>query len=80
MIPIYRQATVEEITSAGFVVERGQARSNRTGTWYKLSDFLVSNRATIDGEQQHGLFIYLDDNTLLAERLLKDISTKESSL
>lgn len=74
-----RQATAEEITSAGFVVEGGQARSNGTGAWYKLTDFLVSNSATIDGEQRHGLFIYLDDNVLLAERVLKDITPKETT-
>ena len=68
-----RQATVSEIESVGFVVNNGQARSNQTGAWYDIENFLVSNSATIDGERKFGQFLYLDDDLPVAERVLVEL-------
>ena len=65
-----RQATAAEIERAGFQVIDGQARSNTTGAFYDCANFLVANSATIDGERQIGLFLYLDDDLPAAERVL----------
>ena len=65
-----RAATVAEIESIGFRVDRGQAESPKTGAWYDIDNFLVANSATIDGEQKFGQFLYLDDDLPCAERVL----------
>lgn len=68
-----RQATAAEVESIGFTVEGGEARSNKTGAWYDLRSFRVSNSATIAGERKFGKFIYLDDDLPSAERVLVEL-------
>ena len=65
-----RQATTAEIQSIGFSVEGNQARSDKSGAWYDVENFFVANSATVEGVQQFGQFLYLDDDMPAAERVM----------
>jgi hypothetical protein len=71
-----RQAKIEEIEAAGFFPEGFQARSPNTGVWYPISAFRITPSATINGRQEIGYFINLDDGLPGCERFILDLDAE----
>ncbi len=81
-----RQATIQEIESTGFKIEPEtkftdmMVQSPVTGAYYEVSDFTVSQSATVNEIRVFGQFIELESDSPMAERFFSDLENPTVNL